>query len=276
MVSRDTLELKLVDFGSARSSTDPVPYTEYVSTRWYRAPECILTDGAYGKEVDAWATGCILFELLAARPLFPGMQELDQLARIHNILGTPSEDLLSKFRSGATFSFPYRPRQDLRQLLPFVNDSTLALLEGLLAYDPSERLSISAALNHSAFALFRESEQKWKSSESNVPLPLFLLLEAAARLQPPNGLNLVSAKNQAPRHSGRWLMLAKNRPPDRPPQAVRPSKVQNDTGLAESRARALDRIKIYNRKMAEEKQEQNNKNMSGAGELRVNCYRYGK
>lgn len=66
------------------------PYTEYISTRWYRAPECLMTDGFYSEKMDVWAVGCILFELFALFPLFPGKSEADQIRTIFNIMGVPS------------------------------------------------------------------------------------------------------------------------------------------------------------------------------------------
>ena len=69
------------------------PYTEYISTRWYRAPECLLTDGYYGFKMDMWGIGCVLFEVLALFPLFPGTDEADQIVRIHKITGTPPKEV---------------------------------------------------------------------------------------------------------------------------------------------------------------------------------------
>ncbi len=74
-------ELKLADFGSCRGIYSKQPYTEYISTRWYRAPECLLTDGHYGPEMDMWGVGCVMFEIIALYPLFPGQDELDQIDR---------------------------------------------------------------------------------------------------------------------------------------------------------------------------------------------------
>ena len=74
------------------------PYTEYISTRWYRAPECLLTDGYYSYKMDLWSVGCVFFEVMSLYPLFPGSNELDQIAKIHDILGTPSTALLGKIR----------------------------------------------------------------------------------------------------------------------------------------------------------------------------------
>ncbi|CAF4782146.1 unnamed protein product [Rotaria socialis] len=90
--------LKLADFGSCRQTLSKQPYTEYISTRWYRAPECLLTDGFYRQEMDVWSAGCVMFEIITLRPLFPGSNELDQISKIHDILGTPSSITLDKFQ----------------------------------------------------------------------------------------------------------------------------------------------------------------------------------
>jgi len=89
--------LKLADFGSCRGIYSKQPYTEYISTRWYRAPECLLTDGYYNHKMDMWGIGCVFFEVVSLFPLFPGTNELDQVAKIHNIIGTPSPELLVRF-----------------------------------------------------------------------------------------------------------------------------------------------------------------------------------
>ena len=66
------------------------PHTSYIATRWYRPPECLMTDGYYDHKMDIWGFGCVLFEMITKYPLFPGKNELDQVHKIHNILGTPS------------------------------------------------------------------------------------------------------------------------------------------------------------------------------------------
>ena len=83
-------ELKLADFGLAK----PVGSggnTEYVSTRWYRAPELVLRNSVYSQSVDIFALGCIMAELYLNRPIFPGTTETDQLTRILTVLGTPQK-----------------------------------------------------------------------------------------------------------------------------------------------------------------------------------------
>ena len=69
--------VKLADLGSCRGLYQDQPLTEYISTRWYRAPECLLTDGYYGYKMDIWGVGCVMYEILSLCPLFPGDDELD-------------------------------------------------------------------------------------------------------------------------------------------------------------------------------------------------------
>ena len=100
---------KLADLGSCKSisslkidSNSTWPHTEYISTRWYRAPECLMTDGYYSEKMDVWSIGCVLFELFTQYPLFPGKNEVDQISTIFGILGTPSEKTLFKFAKKAS------------------------------------------------------------------------------------------------------------------------------------------------------------------------------
>lgn len=87
LLSGDTI--KLADLGSCRGLYSKPPLTEYISTRWYRAPECLMTDGYYGYKMDIWGVGCVFFEILSLYPLFPGDNELDQIHKIHDVMGTP-------------------------------------------------------------------------------------------------------------------------------------------------------------------------------------------
>lgn len=90
--------LKIADMGSACNIYKSPPHTAYISTRWYRAPECLLSHGYYGPKMDIWSLGCVFYEMLTLLPLFPGDNELDQLYRIHDILGTPTISMLSRFK----------------------------------------------------------------------------------------------------------------------------------------------------------------------------------
>lgn len=156
--------LKLADFGSCRGIYSKQPYTEYISTRWYRAPECLLTDGYYGPEMDLWGAGCVMFEITSLYPLFPGSNEVDQINRIHKVLGTPNAESLAKFKSkGAShisFDFPPQKGVGIPQLVPHASADSIDLMVKLLKYDASERITAREAMRHPYFKDVREAEAK--------------------------------------------------------------------------------------------------------------------
>lgn len=139
------------------------PYTEYISTRWYRAPECLLTDGYYGYKMDMWGVGCVLFEILALYPLFPGENEMDQIKKIHSVLGTPPAEVLAKFKrysSHIDFNFPTKQGKGIAKLLPHVSADAVDIIVKLLAYDPEDRISARQALRHPWFHEIRTAEKR--------------------------------------------------------------------------------------------------------------------
>ncbi|CAF4362200.1 unnamed protein product [Rotaria magnacalcarata] len=83
--------IKIADFGLARELRSRPPYTDYVSTRWYRAPEVLLRSTSYTSPIDMWAVGCIAAELYTLRPLFPGSSEIDQMFKVCAVMGTPNK-----------------------------------------------------------------------------------------------------------------------------------------------------------------------------------------
>jgi renal tumor antigen len=242
MINKTTLELKLVDFGSTRSDTDSLPYTEYISTRWYRAPECILTSGSYGKAVDVWAIGCILYELLTARPLFPGKHEIDQIARIHNIIGSPTKEILDQFRSNPntqlSFSFPVRKPQDFHNLLPNCSDETVDLLGRLLEYDPRKRVSASVALSHPAFRQLRRTDGRWQQTAQIYPFSLFYVHEVT-------GVRQEAAQNVVGDDQEEEEIQDDD---DFEENGKEAPKMNGNGSLQESRLRAIQRIREYNKK----------------------------
>ncbi|KAE8912922.1 MAPK/MAK/MRK overlapping kinase [Phytophthora fragariae] len=159
----DNSKLKLADFGSCRGIYSKQPYTEYISTRWYRAPECLLTDGYYGPEMDMWGVGCVFFEITSLYPLFPGSNELDQIHRIHKILGTPPPEVLEIFkRKGAAhidFNFPKEDGTSIAKLIPHASPAAVDLMHRMLAYDPSKRMNAREALRHEYFREIRDLEE---------------------------------------------------------------------------------------------------------------------
>mmetsp|Transcript_75752 Transcript_75752/g.239562 ORF Transcript_75752/g.239562 Transcript_75752/m.239562 type:complete len:568 (+) Transcript_75752:190-1893(+) len=156
-------EIKLADLGSCRGIYSRQPYTEYISTRWYRAPECLLTDGYYNFKMDLFAAGCVWFEIVALFPLFPGQNEMDQIQKIHNVLGTPDPELLSrKFKRNAShmdFNFPEKKGSGIERLVPHADPELVELMKKLIRYDPDERILARQALKDPYFKDFRDTEK---------------------------------------------------------------------------------------------------------------------
>lgn len=151
---------KIADFGLAREIRSKPPYTEYVSTRWYRAPEILLRAKDYNAPVDNFAVGCIIAELFTLRPLFPGSTESDMVHKMCQVLGTPTEET---WRDGMRLAqirrvkFPTFSKVPVSKIMPHASRDAVSLTEGLLLWDPAKRTSASAALNHDFFQLNKDS-----------------------------------------------------------------------------------------------------------------------
>ncbi|XP_069772518.1 MAPK/MAK/MRK overlapping kinase-like isoform X8 [Narcine bancroftii] len=162
--------LKLADFGSCRSIFSKQPYTEYVSTRWYRAPECLLTDGYYGFKMDIWSTGCVFYEITSLQPLFPGSNEVDQITKIHEVIGTPNTETLRKFKQtrAMSFDFPKKKGTGISRLIPQSPSETILLMHAMMEYDPEERITAKHALQHPYFHELRLAEKQTTNVHSTV------------------------------------------------------------------------------------------------------------
>ncbi|XP_021535604.2 MAPK/MAK/MRK overlapping kinase [Neomonachus schauinslandi] len=165
--------LKLGDFGSCRSVYSKQPYTEYISTRWYRAPECLLTDGFYTYKMDLWSAGCVFYEIASLQPLFPGANELDQISKIHDVIGTPAEKTLTKFKQSRamSFDFPFKKGSGIPQLTANLSSQCLSLLHAMVAYDPDERITAHQALQHPYFQEQRAAEKHALASRRKAFFP---------------------------------------------------------------------------------------------------------
>ncbi|KAM9346682.1 cyclin-dependent kinase 6 [Symphorus nematophorus] len=142
-------EVKIADFGLARIYTFNIALTPGVVTLWYRAPEVLLNSG-YMSSVDMWSAGCIFAELFLLRPLFKGYTEVQQLQKIFEVIGLPSEDDWPK-DSPIPYSVSWGPNGSWTKLLHNMGPDENDLLCQCLAFRPSSRISAAKALAHSFF-----------------------------------------------------------------------------------------------------------------------------
>ena len=165
-------QVKLADLGSCKGIYSKPPFTEYISTRWYRSPECLLTDGFYNYKMDIWGLGCVFFEILTLAPLFPGDDEIDEVNKINYIIGSPSEELFQKFIKNSAHSnelkFEYQKGIGIQRYLTHVSPKVVDLINKMLEYDPDKRLTAKECLNHEYFKDLVEQDLKMtKMSQMN-------------------------------------------------------------------------------------------------------------
>ncbi|XMA16556.1 hypothetical protein WAI453_009347 [Rhynchosporium graminicola] len=176
----ENCDLKICDFGLARIQ-DP-QMTGYVSTRYYRAPEIMLTWQKYDVEVDIWSAGCIFAEMLEGKPLFPGKDHVNQFSIITELLGTPPDDVIHTIASENTLRFvqslPKRERQPLKDKFRMADPLAIDLLEDMLVFDPRKRVKASEALGHEYLAPYHDptdepvAEEKFDWSFNDADLPV--------------------------------------------------------------------------------------------------------
>nr|XP_012775647.2 serine/threonine-protein kinase MAK isoform X1 [Maylandia zebra] len=176
--------VKIADFGLAREIRSQPPYTDYVSTRWYRAPEVLLRSNSYSSPIDIWAVGCIMAELYTLTPLFPGNSEVDEILKICQVLGTLKKlDWPEGFNLAASmnFRFPKCAPTSLRSLIPNASDDAITLMKDMLQWDPEKRPSASQALRYPYFYVGQTLGAPLKHSEQQAQKKIS---ETAADLKP--------------------------------------------------------------------------------------------
>jgi len=154
--------VKIADFGLAREVRSRPPYTEYISTRWYRAPEILLKSSVYNSPVDIFALGCIMAELYMLAPLFNGSSEIDQIYKICSILGTPTHKNWSEgFQLAAKIglTFPQFAPVSLTTLIPNASHEAIDLISEMLKFDPHKRITAAQILQHPFFAGYMPDEK---------------------------------------------------------------------------------------------------------------------
>ncbi|XP_057571327.1 mitogen-activated protein kinase 7 isoform X3 [Hippopotamus amphibius kiboko] len=169
LLVNENCELKIGDFGMARGlCTSPAEHqyfmTEYVATRWYRAPELMLSLHEYTQAIDLWSVGCIFGEMLARRQLFPGKNYVHQLQLIMTLLGTPSPAVIQAVGAERVRAYiqSLPPRQPVpwETVYPGADRQALSLLGRMLRFEPSARISAAAALRHPFLAKYHDPDDE--------------------------------------------------------------------------------------------------------------------
>ncbi|KAB0803395.1 hypothetical protein PPYR_00367 [Photinus pyralis] len=166
---------KIADFGLARSltqslgnspnDTDPT-LTDYVATRWYRAPEILIANRKYTKGIDMWSLGCILAEMVLGKPIFPGTSTVNQVEKIMASIPVPSQEDIALVCSSGVGECMIKNSASL-QRIPLklllgsnVSEDSLDLINNLLIFSPYKRLTAERALEHSYVSRFRNTNEE--------------------------------------------------------------------------------------------------------------------
>ncbi|XP_072707483.1 serine/threonine-protein kinase MAK isoform X3 [Ciconia boyciana] len=185
--------VKIADFGLARELRSQPPYTDYVSTRWYRAPEVLLRSSIYSSPIDMWAVGSIMAELYTLRPLFPGTSEVDEIFKICQVLGTPKKSDWPEgyhLASAMNFRFPQCVPISLKTLIPNASNEAIQLMSDMLNWNPKKRPTASQALKYPYFQVgqllgpppqYLEKQTPVKPAQPIEPKPALPKLEAISK-----------------------------------------------------------------------------------------------
>ncbi|KAH3901951.1 mitogen-activated protein kinase HOG1 SCDLUD_001737 [Saccharomycodes ludwigii] len=176
----ENCDLKICDFGLARVQ-DP-QMTGYVSTRYYRAPEIMLTWQKYDIEVDIWSAGCIFAEMIEGKPLFPGKDHVHQFSIITELLGSPPTDVINTICSENTLKFvtslPHRDPIPFTERFKNMENEAVDLLAKMLVFDPKRRITATKALSHPYLSPYHDptdepvAEHKfdWHFNDADLPV----------------------------------------------------------------------------------------------------------
>lgn len=182
----ENCDLKICDFGLARIQ-DP-QMTGYVSTRYYRAPEIMLTWQKYDTEVDIWSAGCIFAEMIEGKPLFPGKDHVDQFSIITKLLGSPPPAVIDTICSENTLKFvkslPPRESIPFSKRFAGVDPEAIDLLSKMLVFDPKKRITAAQALEHPYLAPYHDSEDEpvaeerfdWSFNDADLPVETWKIM----------------------------------------------------------------------------------------------------
>ncbi|CAF2034685.1 unnamed protein product [Rotaria magnacalcarata] len=192
--------VKLCDFGFARLMTQQLEMTDYVATRWYRAPELLVGDRQYGTAVDVWAIGCVFCELYSGVPLWPGKSDVDQLYLIRKTLGNLIDKHVAILKSNPHYKNVHIPEPDtiepLEQKFPYVSERSLDFMKSCLVMDPEKRLTCGQLSQHAYFDGFtNEFERERKEQQKHLHREQQKLLQQQAKIQ--NNVYVTGTKQQS-------------------------------------------------------------------------------
>lgn len=152
--------IKIADFGLGRSFGVPIrAFTHEVVTLWYRCPEVLLGMKRYSCGIDTWSIGCIFAEMVTKKPIFQGDSEIDEIFKIFQVLGTPTNSQWEGVEQLPDYktAFPKWKPKNLKDVLPDMEPAGIDLLQKFLIYSPALRLSARKALKHPYFFDFNPS-----------------------------------------------------------------------------------------------------------------------
>ncbi|CAL6053394.1 Kinase [Hexamita inflata] len=147
------LRLQIIDFGNCKQLLPNHQNTNYISTRWYRAPEQLLGSTSYDYKVDVFAAGCVICELLSGCPIFPGTSELDQIVKLLEVLGLPNKRILDKTQlklDGYRTHAVNQTKENIK-MLTNASDGMADLLSKMITWEAGERYAAWQCLQHPVF-----------------------------------------------------------------------------------------------------------------------------
>ena len=181
----DIINVKIADFGLAKETSllynkqnsynhysSVRPMTDYICTRWYRAPECILRATHYDSAIDIFALGAIFCEILNLKPIFPGKSEYDQMTKIVNILGTPKvTDWPEGYKLAQLLNINFNKTEGsgLYNELPGITEETKEIIKSMLEYNPSNRITAKNIINSNYFLPQSTFSQYYPSKNNSIP-----------------------------------------------------------------------------------------------------------
>ena len=172
LLNGDATSVKIADLGSCtRIYTEKRPLTQYIATRWYRAPENLLTSGLYDEKMDIWGISLIMFEILTRKPLFPGKDAIEQISLIHKALGSPSESELYEINRNRYYSLPFTfPKMQgsgiRRMFLTRPSEYCMKFIEDSLIYSPVRRPTAADLLTHPFLMSLNQTKNEIRSQRS--------------------------------------------------------------------------------------------------------------